>query len=239
MTAAEEYAQRLMEVSIAQICQDVGFDVAKTSTTETLVDIARRYIELVGEKCSVRAQAAGRTAPNVFDLDCAFDEVGVKWEDMHNFYRETKDLKFPHVAWEPQPRHMIYCLPAFKDNGKDIRKDGVRGRSENVPGISANGGDEKVVSKTANSNGRSRGEHIPDFLPPFPDEHTFRMTDDIPKRNQGREVKQRKVKQNSQVEKSLTNLNPDDGNIEANYLEPGMGAASENTIEHWGSVNNG
>jgi len=219
-----------MEISIAGLCKDIGFDGAKTTTLDTLVDLSRRYIEQIGEKAACRAERAGRTSANILDLDSTFDELGIDWIEIREFFKETSDLKFPTAVVKPQPRKIILCqpsLPEKKEKKKDkedvdIELDGEDDEADN---------DEKIVEEAP------KNLHIPEFLPKFPDEHTYKKTEDYPTRG-GNELKKLKVQQNSQVERSLTTLHSGQrtSSIARNYLEPATSAVEENNAKHWGSV---
>eukprot|EP00466_Bigelowiella_natans_P019099 jgi/Bigna1/127742/aug1.5_g2450 len=190
-----QYVNHLMEVVVAKLCVDLGFDGTCKSTLETLVDIGRRYIEEIGEITANSAELSKRTRPNVFDLAQGFDKA---------------------------------------DNGNDA-KDEKEGETQD-----GEGDDEEHPKTDKKEKNRSDPKAaVPQFLPRFPDEHTYKHSPDYPQRRTGREVKQDKVTQNSQVEKSLTNLQPglDTGNVDRNFLEPAAASArASGSSKHWGSV---
>ncbi|GAB5353047.1 hypothetical protein AAMO2058_000004900 [Amorphochlora amoebiformis] len=226
----EEYASRLMEKVVAKMCEDIGFDATRASTLDTLIDIGRRYIEQIGEKASINAEIANRTSPNVLDLDAAFDELGISWEHTRQFFQETSDLKFPHVVPEPKPRKVIFCKPSLPEEQRSKEKTT---QSEDELDLMDEEEDDK---KKEDEKPVDKQSHIPEFLPKFPDEHTYRHTNVYPKRG-GREKKHLRVKENSLVEKSLTDLHtgPNSGSVDRNYLEPAMSSNDQRDSKHWGS----
>mmetsp|Transcript_7728 Transcript_7728/g.15098 ORF Transcript_7728/g.15098 Transcript_7728/m.15098 type:complete len:248 (-) Transcript_7728:231-974(-) len=244
----EEHARLLMEVAVARLCEDVGFSCALSSTVETLTDVARRYIEELGEKASIRAESARRTIPNTVDLAEAFSDLGVTWRDLRLFYRETIDLKFPHAVPEPVPRAPLLCQPNLppqekkkSDEDADENKhNGDEGGDEKQHMDEEGEDDDEEGSEERKRKRRRKPDHIPAFLPKFPDEHTYKRTDDFPERGSARELKQLKVKENSQIERSLTNLATEkdqarDEVAARNYLEPAISATKSET-KHWGSA---
>mmetsp|Transcript_27009 Transcript_27009/g.37422 ORF Transcript_27009/g.37422 Transcript_27009/m.37422 type:complete len:247 (+) Transcript_27009:78-818(+) len=241
-----QYVNHLMEVVVAKLCVDLGFDGTCKSTLETLVDIGRRYIEEIGEITANSAELSKRTRPNVFDLAQGFDSMKVDGNLLQKFLTQTRDLTFPQPVIEPRPRHIILCQPLLPidhakeshsskaDNGNDA-KDEKEGETQD-----GEGDDEEHPKTDKKEKNRSDPKAaVPPFLPRFPDEHTYKHSPDYPQRRTGREVKQDKVTQNSQVEKSLTNLQPglDTGNVDRNFLEPAAASArASGSSKHWGSV---
>lgn len=66
----------LLGVSVAQLVQNAGFYGINTGTCETLTDITRRYIEVVGSIAAEYANEDGRLVPNLDDVALALRHVG-------------------------------------------------------------------------------------------------------------------------------------------------------------------
>mmetsp|Transcript_17035 Transcript_17035/g.23848 ORF Transcript_17035/g.23848 Transcript_17035/m.23848 type:complete len:245 (-) Transcript_17035:192-926(-) len=239
-----QYVNHLMEVVVSKLCLDLGFDGTCKSTLETLVDIGRRYIEEIGEITANSAELSKRTRPNVFDLAQGFESMKVDWKLLQEFRKQTRNLSFPQPVVDSRPRHIILCQPLLPienakephsskaDNGDDVKEGDIQdGEVEEVE-------DEPKTDKREENRSDPKAA-VPPFLPRFPDAHTYKHSPDYPQRRTGREVKQDKVAQNSQVEKSLTNLQPglDTGNVDRNFLEPAAASArTSGSSKHWGSV---
>mmetsp|Transcript_17018 Transcript_17018/g.32288 ORF Transcript_17018/g.32288 Transcript_17018/m.32288 type:complete len:173 (-) Transcript_17018:32-550(-) len=132
------------------------------------------------------------------------------------------------------------------DEGGDEKQHMDEEEGEDEDG---DGGEERSRKR------RRKPDHIPAYLPKFPDEHTYKRTDvvdsypimeahgsfqDFPERGSARELKQLKVKENSQIERSLTNLASEkdqarDEVAARNYLEPAISATKGET-KHWGTA---
>lgn len=73
---ADEFGREVAKVAVAQICESVGFDSLKESALEALTDIMVRYAQDLGMTASFYANLANRTECNVFDVVQGLEDLG-------------------------------------------------------------------------------------------------------------------------------------------------------------------
>ena len=63
-----DFSKSLLRLSTSQISKDAGFDAIESFASSVLLDVAERYLLLLGTKCAQMAQHAGRTEVSLEDL---------------------------------------------------------------------------------------------------------------------------------------------------------------------------
>lgn len=51
MASSQDYSRSVLRVSVAQICQNLGWNATQTSPLELLTDVLERYLEEIGKVC--------------------------------------------------------------------------------------------------------------------------------------------------------------------------------------------
>ncbi|CAL1541792.1 unnamed protein product, partial [Lymnaea stagnalis] len=138
---SKKYSRSLLRISVAQICQNLGWHSAQSSSLEVLTDVLERYLLQLGGTCHRYAEQFGRTQANLDDLGLAFRHMGINVSELEDYVRHVDPVPFAHevVAFPapkpaanlgfPNPRsreilqhreehipdHMPYMFPNMKD----------------------------------------------------------------------------------------------------------------------------
>ncbi|KAJ6834940.1 transcription initiation factor TFIID subunit 8-like [Iris pallida] len=158
-SGGDEFGGAVARIAVAQICESVGFHSSHGSALNALADIAIRFICTLGNAANFYANSASRTEGNVFDLIQGLEELGNSHgfsgaPDVHRCLASSgvvrEIVRFMSTEEEvPFPRP-VPSFPIVRDQR---------------PALSF----AKIGEKPA-------GDHIPDWLPPFPDPHTYIQT---------------------------------------------------------------
>ncbi|KAF5188424.1 Transcription initiation factor tfiid subunit [Thalictrum thalictroides] len=69
------FQSTIAKISVAQICQSIGFTSFQTSALESFSNIATRYLETLAKSASLSANSSGRTECNLFDVIQAIEDM--------------------------------------------------------------------------------------------------------------------------------------------------------------------
>lgn len=151
----------LARISAAQIVRGAhdeihggpGFTMIQRSASDSLIDVISRFVRTVGAMSTRAAQHASRSEVNMNDVLQGLSAVGVgSLEDLLEFARSAPDVQFPRDV-------APYPCAAGQAEGRGA----------------ANGGSKDAPRKPPRS-AEPRPQHVPDFLPPFPDPCTYKRT---------------------------------------------------------------
>ncbi|GAV83926.1 Bromo_TP domain-containing protein/TAF8_C domain-containing protein [Cephalotus follicularis] len=152
----EEFAHAIAKVAIGQICEGAGFQAFQQSALETLADIAVRFIRNIGKTANFYANLAGRADGNVFDIIEGLEELGFVQgysgaSDVDHCLASSGTIReLVHYVGEAEEipfAYSISCFPVIKDR-------------EPRPSFLQIGQEPPE-------------EHIPAWLPAFPDPQTY------------------------------------------------------------------
>ncbi|XP_022750735.1 transcription initiation factor TFIID subunit 8-like [Durio zibethinus] len=153
---SDDFALAIRKVAVAQVCESVGFQSFQHSALETLSDIIVRYIYSIGKTASLNANLAGRAEANVFDVIQGLEELGsglgfAGSSDVDRCVANSGIVRdIVHYVGHVDDIPFAYDVPRFpvvkewKGMGSFWEK-----------------GEEPL------------GEHIPSWLPAFPDPETY------------------------------------------------------------------
>ncbi|KAM3760933.1 hypothetical protein ACB098_01G230800 [Castanea mollissima] len=187
----EEFARAFVKVAVAQICESEGFQSFQQSALETLSDVTVRYIRDIGKTAHVYANQAGRTESNVFDIIQGLEDLGLAQgflgaSDIEHCLASSGTVReLAQYVGESQQIPFAYSLPQFP-----VVKD------------------RKLTPSFLQIGEEPPGEHIPAWLPAFPDPGTYAQSSTPNDRTT--ELKMAKIEQENQrikPERSLLNLN--------------------------------
>lgn len=175
--AGDEFGRAVATIAVAQICESTGFHTTRRSALDALADLTIRYISDLGRAANFHAGFSGRSESNVFDIAQALEDLGA------GAAAEVLGKIARYVSLnEDVP--FARPLPTFP--------------------ISQNVKQTPSFAKTAEA---PAGKHIPDWLPAFPDLHTYVHT---PVWNERvvdpRAEKMEQARQRRKAEKSLLSL---------------------------------
>ncbi|XP_021760503.1 transcription initiation factor TFIID subunit 8-like [Chenopodium quinoa] len=179
----DDYGRAVSKMAVAQICEGVGFEAIKQSALVAISDIAVRFICDLGKSASFYANLAGRSESNLFDIVkglqdfSGFSENNIV-DQMSGFVRTVEDIEIPFA--HPIPR---FPVPVTKNS-----------RKLQTPSFLQMG--ETPSSK-----------HIPDWLPAFPDPHTYIQSPVWSQKKLDLRIsKGEQARQRRKAERSLLNL---------------------------------
>ncbi|CAH0479872.1 unnamed protein product [Peronospora belbahrii] len=143
LSSGDVFARNLSAMSVAHVARGVGFDTIQKSAVDALTEIMAKYIHRIGGAAKDIAELAGRSQPKATDVIQVL-------QDLEPNQIEIKDLvKTLGTAKLPFPRD----VPAFPARKRDIAGNTIEqtkiGRREGLP------------------------PHVPSFLPPLPNRHTY------------------------------------------------------------------
>ncbi|CAI9766330.1 unnamed protein product [Fraxinus pennsylvanica] len=72
-----DFGRAISKIAVAQICENVGFDSFNESALDSLADLAIRYLLDLGKTAKFYSNLAGRTESNVFDIIQGLDDLGM------------------------------------------------------------------------------------------------------------------------------------------------------------------
>lgn len=187
----DDFGRQISKIAVAQICESTGFHGAQRSALDTLADIAIRFVCELGKTSHFYANLAGRTGCNEFDIIQGLEDLGsshgfTSASDAHHCLVGSgivRDItQFVSLQEEiPFPR----SIPRFPV---------VRRSASQAPSFAQIG--EEPPKKC-----------IPEWLPAFPDPHTYVHTPVWNERaSDARADKIEQARQRRKAERSLLSL---------------------------------
>nr|XP_054752301.1 transcription initiation factor TFIID subunit 3-like isoform X2 [Lytechinus pictus] len=196
---AEGFCQALLRVSMAQICQELGWHSIHSTPCDLLTDVLQRYIQQLASVSHCYAEQYGRTEPNVDDLGLTFNDMGVSLYELENYIRDVDPIPFKHDIPQfplrrkndlqhPKPgsrddRERLQYIPAHlppiiglsDDFGAPIghHRDSI----SSVPGtpMDTDNPDSRLISPMGGSHTSPRGEKRETASPLFSDQAMKRL----------------------------------------------------------------
>ncbi|KAL5731471.1 hypothetical protein ACHQM5_004195 [Ranunculus cassubicifolius] len=159
------FQSTIAKISVAQICQSIGFNGSQSSALEALSNIAIRYLQSLAKSAAKTANSSGRSQCNVFDIVSGLEDLGI----VQGFNGATNLKKF-----------------GLKSG---VLRDVMRfvGSIDEIP--FAKPIPRRIfVKRSIFSKGDVQGEtfsHIPHWLPSLPDPSTYK--------NVGIRIKEKKI----------------------------------------------
>ncbi|KAH7839296.1 hypothetical protein Vadar_002353 [Vaccinium darrowii] len=149
-TDLSKFAFTVTRITMAQICQSVGFMSTQRSTLNTLTDIAARYLRALAESAAAYAASFGGTQSNLCDVVHALENLG----SVQGFCS----------AWDVRRTRTLLASPTLVDLSKFVECVDEIPFAKPVPRCPPL--EKRVItSQAANPTGVS---HIPKWLPAFP-----------------------------------------------------------------------
>ncbi|KAI2665310.1 Transcription initiation factor TFIID subunit 3 [Labeo rohita] len=109
----ESYARSLLRVSVAQVCQAVGWDAVQLSACDLLSDVLERYLQQLARSCHRYSELYGRTDPGLSDVDQAFGLLGVSIAELEDYVNNMEPVGFPQTIPQfPISKSSVLQFPA-------------------------------------------------------------------------------------------------------------------------------
>ncbi|XP_044284219.1 transcription initiation factor TFIID subunit 3 isoform X2 [Varanus komodoensis] len=117
----ESYSRWLLRVSVAQVCQALGWDAVQLSACDLLTDVLQRYLHSLGRGCRRYCELYGRTDPILEDVGEAFKLMGVSLHELEDYILNIEPVTFAH---------QIPAFPVSKNNVLQFPQPGSKDAEE-------------------------------------------------------------------------------------------------------------
>ncbi|KAM4573058.1 transcription initiation factor TFIID subunit 3 [Odontesthes bonariensis] len=120
----ESYARSLLRVSVAQICQALGWDAVQLTACDLLSDVLHRYIQQLARGCHRYSELYGRTDPVLDDVSQAFRLLGVSLSELEDYVNNLEPVAFAHqTPLFPVSKNNLLQFPQPGARDAEERKD--------------------------------------------------------------------------------------------------------------------
>lgn len=120
----ESYSRSLLRVSVAQICQALGWDSVQLSACHLLTDVLQRYLQQLGRGCHRYSELYGRTDPILDDVGEAFQLMGVSLHELEDYIHNIEPVTFPHqIPSFPVSKNNVLQFPQPGSQDAEERKE--------------------------------------------------------------------------------------------------------------------
>ncbi|XP_018595029.2 transcription initiation factor TFIID subunit 3-like [Scleropages formosus] len=120
----ESYARSLLRVSVAQICQALGWDAVQLSACELLSDVLHRYLQQLARGCHRYSELYGRTDPMLDDVGQAFRLLGVNLNELEDYILHLEPVPFARqTPLFPVSKNNVLQFPQPEAWDAEERKD--------------------------------------------------------------------------------------------------------------------
>ncbi|NP_001364051.1 TATA-box binding protein associated factor 3 S homeolog [Xenopus laevis] len=113
----ESYSRSLLRVSVAQICQALGWDSVQVTACDLLTDVLQRYLQQLCRGAHRYSELYGRTDPVLDDVGQAFKLMGVNINELEDYIHNIEPVTFPHP---------IPSFPVSKNNALQFPPPGSK-----------------------------------------------------------------------------------------------------------------
>ncbi|XP_071709434.1 transcription initiation factor TFIID subunit 8-like [Rutidosis leptorrhynchoides] len=157
--ASDEFGRAIAKIAVTQICERLGFDSFNDSAIDALADIAIRYVRDLGNTAKFYANVANRTECNVFDIIQSLEDLGSSTgfpggselcTSLVGSGAIKEIMKFVEVSEEVPFAQPVHSFPIVKDR--------------------------KLTPSFVQMGETPEFKHVPEWLPAFPDPHTYIQT---------------------------------------------------------------
>lgn len=152
----DDYARAIAKIAVAQVCESEGFQAFQQSALEALSDVVARYILNVGKSAHCHANLSGRTECHAFDVIQGLEDMGsvqgfAGASDVDHCLESSGVIReIVHFVNDAEPVMFAHPIPQFPVVKERVPNPSFLQKGEEPP-----------------------GEHIPAWLPAFPDLQTY------------------------------------------------------------------
>ncbi|XP_066490291.1 transcription initiation factor TFIID subunit 3 isoform X2 [Tiliqua scincoides] len=120
----ESYSRCLLRVSVAQVCQALGWDSVQLSACDLLTDVLQRYLHSLGRGCRRYCELYGRTDPILEDVSEAFKLMGVSLHELEDYILNIEPVTFAHqIPSFPVSKNNVLQFPQPGSNDAEEKKE--------------------------------------------------------------------------------------------------------------------
>lgn len=186
----EDYCRAVTKVAVAQVCEGVRLEGVKQSALEALSDIAIRYICDLGKSAKHYAGLAGRSECNVFDIVKAL-------EDLSSTRGFSSASEFDCCAIDSGALKEIVDFVATAEEIPFAQP------IPHFP-VSKSTTPKQIFSQLDQT---PSGKNVPEWLPAFPDPHTYQNSPVLIKRQENSQAEiAEEARQRKKAETALLRL---------------------------------
>ncbi|RUS86219.1 hypothetical protein EGW08_006014 [Elysia chlorotica] len=125
---SRKYSHQLLRIAVAQICQNLGWQSAQSSSLEVLTDVLDKYLLQLSVTSHRYCEHAGRTQPNLDDLGLAFQQMGIEISELEDYVKHVDPVPFAHeVVAFPAPKAANLGFPSSRS------REIMQHRKEHIP----------------------------------------------------------------------------------------------------------
>ncbi|KAL3531967.1 hypothetical protein ACH5RR_005488 [Cinchona calisaya] len=187
---SNEFGHTISRIAVAQICESVGFESFDESALESLSDIAVRYLCDLGKTASSYSNSAGRAECNVFDIIMGMEDLGL----LSGFLGASESCDCVIDSG------VVREIMGYVESAEEIP---FAQPMPQFPVVRA----RKLIPSFLQMGETPGFKHVPDWLPAFPDPHTYVHTPVWNERvTDPRADKIELARQRRKAERSLLNL---------------------------------
>ncbi|XP_037039069.1 transcription initiation factor TFIID subunit 3-like isoform X2 [Bradysia coprophila] len=117
MSDYNAYTQQILKVTVAQLCQTIGWNSISNTPLELMSDILNKYIKEIATQTHRYSELYGRTEPNLDDVALAFKDMNVNIADLEEYVNNVDPV--PCAIDVPK-------YPAQKENHLNFLKPGSK-----------------------------------------------------------------------------------------------------------------
>ncbi|KAF9208280.1 transcription initiation factor TFIID subunit 8 [Podila verticillata] len=188
---ADATCQKLVSI----LALAAGFEGITASALYTLTNAFENYTQQIYRIAHSFAELAGRTQPNVYDLQQAFTDMSLSAESLAEYAKKASQSSTPLLQG---PLQETMAKPKKKKVKTTLLLDSD---------IEDNSDSDEEDNKDAAGNKITARTPVPDHLPPFPSKHSYRQTPVYVKRpTDPQKIRELNAEQSRLVESNLKRL---------------------------------
>ncbi|KAL5234213.1 hypothetical protein ACI65C_001623 [Semiaphis heraclei] len=92
----DDFVRQTLTISVAQICNNIGWHSITDSSMKIMTDILHHYISDLSKTSKKYAEHAYNNVPDIEDVDKAFRQKSVSLVELRRYIKSTGPVKFPH-----------------------------------------------------------------------------------------------------------------------------------------------
>ena len=189
MPSPDEYARAVTRQAIARACAALGFKTAQADVLDCMSDVLAHYIQKLSRESLVNAELHGRAQPGIQDVMQALDglrPLKSSWQDLREFaFPELTPSSTGGIGTES-----IDGAGVEDDNEEEEEESGTRPSSSSssssapvawhqpfpfsVPTFPVKQVIKRDDTSAAIGEKIIRGAHVPEHLPAYPPQHTYK-----------------------------------------------------------------
>ncbi|KAF7070837.1 hypothetical protein CFC21_076285 [Triticum aestivum] len=189
--SGDEFGRAVARAAVAQALEAAGFDCTHRSAVDALVDVLLRYLTHLGRAAAFHANLAGRALANEYDIIQSLEEIGTDFDGFAGAGTSGRCLVGSGVVKD---------LMAFVDSKDEVPF------TRPLPKFPIPRAPQPTPS-FAVAERETGMRHVPEWLPAFPDPHTYVRTEVWSEQAAKDRVDMvEQVRQRRKAEKSLLSL---------------------------------